>query len=50
MTRYGQTVTVQTATIRCLWYGVFGDRPVTVVLVRDRAGRAGTYDLALVTT
>jgi hypothetical protein len=29
---------------------VFGPRPVTVVLVRNRPGRTGTYDLALVTT
>lgn len=50
VTRYGQPVTVHAATVRCLWYGVFGPRPVTVVLVREHAGRAGTYDLALVTT
>lgn len=49
VTRYGRTDTVQLAVIRCLWYGVSGPRPVTVVLVRDSA-RAGTYDLALVTT
>ncbi|MCM3921334.1 transposase [Frankia sp. AiPs1] len=47
VTRYGQTVTVHAAMIRCLWYGVFAARPVTVVLIRERAG---IYDLALVTT
>ena len=49
VTRYGRTETVQLAVIRCLWYGVFGPRPVTVVLVRD-SDKAATYDLALVTT
>ncbi|SNQ50453.1 transposase [Frankia canadensis] len=49
VTRYGRTETVHLAVIRCLWYGVFGPRPVTVVLVRD-SERAATYDLALVTT
>ncbi|ABD09778.1 transposase, IS4 family [Frankia casuarinae] len=49
VTRYGRAGTVHTAVIRCLWYGVFGPRPVTVVLVRD-TDRPGTYDLALVTT
>jgi hypothetical protein len=29
---------------------VFGTRPVTVVLVREPAGKARTYDVALVTT
>lgn len=48
--RYGQTVTVHVTAVRCLWYGVFGPRPVTVVLVRENPGRVGTYDLALVTT
>jgi hypothetical protein len=37
------------ATVRCLWYGSFRTRPVTVVLVRDQATTSG-YDLALVTT
>ena len=46
--RYGKTATVQAAVIQCLWYGVFGPRPVQIVLVRDRA-KAG-YDLALATT
>jgi len=46
--RYGKTATVQAAVIQCLWHGVFGSRPVQVVLIRDRAS-AG-YDLALATT
>jgi hypothetical protein len=46
--RYGKTATVQAAVITCLWHGVFGTRPVQVVLVRDRA--ANGYDLALATT
>ncbi|WP_241255550.1 transposase, partial [Candidatus Protofrankia californiensis] len=50
VSRYGERTTVHTATVRCLWYGVFGPRPVTVVLVRDHPGRACTYNLALVTT
>jgi hypothetical protein len=48
VTRYGKTETVQTAAITCLWYTVFGTRPVQVVLVRDKS--ASGYDLALVTT
>ena len=48
VTRYGTTVTVQAATLTCLWYSVFGTRHVQVILVRDR--RATGYDLALVTT
>jgi len=34
--------------LTCLWHGVFGARPVQVVLIRDRA--ATGYDLALATT
>lgn len=34
--------------ITCLWYSVFGSRPVSVVLIRD--GSAKGCDLALVTT
>ncbi|SBW22994.1 transposase, IS4 [Candidatus Protofrankia californiensis] len=43
---------MHTATITCLWYGVFGPRPVTVLLVREHTHRIprGGYDLALVTT
>jgi Transposase DDE domain len=46
--RYGKTATVQAAVIQCLWNGVFGPRPVQVVLIRDRA-KTG-YDLALAAT
>jgi hypothetical protein len=48
VTRYGKTATVHAAAITCLWYSVFGTRPVQAVLVRDRS--AAGYDLALVTT
>jgi len=37
---------VQVATLTCLWYSVFGSRPVRVVLVRE-ADHSG-YDLTLV--
>ena len=46
--RYGKTATVQAAAITCLWHGVFGARPVQVVLIRDRTQTG--YDLALATT
>jgi hypothetical protein len=39
---------VHAAAITCLWYGVFGSRPVQVILIRDAS--ATGYDLALVTT
>lgn len=48
VTRYGTTVTIQAAVITCLWHGVFGTRPVQVVLLRDKS-RTG-YDLALAAT
>jgi hypothetical protein len=48
VTRYGTAATIHAAVITCLWYSVFGSRPVTVLLIRDRS-TAG-YDLALVTT
>ena len=48
VTRYGTAATSCAAVTTCLWYSVFGSRPVTVVLIRDRS-TAG-YDLALVTT
>jgi len=48
VTRYGKTATIGAAAVTCLWHSVFGARPVTVVLTRDRS-RTG-YDLALVTT
>ena len=47
VTRYGKTGTIEAAAITRLWYSVFGTRPVTVVLIRDRSGSG--YDLALVT-
>ena len=34
--RYGRTDPVELAVLRCLWPGVFGTRPVKVVLVRTR--------------
>ena len=46
--RYGKTAAVQAAVVQCLWHGVFGPRPVQVVLIRDRA--CAGYDLALATT
>jgi DDE family transposase len=48
LTRYGKTATVQAAAITCLWYSVFGARPVQAILIRD--ARTTEYDLALVTT
>jgi hypothetical protein len=48
VTRYGKTATIQVGAITCLWYSVFGSRPVQVVLIRDTS--ATGYDLALVTT
>jgi hypothetical protein len=48
VTRYGKTAAISAAAITCLWPSVFGTRPVTVVLIRDRSTTG--YDLALVTT
>ena len=48
VTRYGRTAAISAAAVTCLWPSVFGTRPVTVVLIRDRS--AAGYDLALVTT
>ncbi len=48
VTRYGKTTAISAAARTCLWPSVFGTRPVTVVLIRDRS--AAGYDLALVTT
>ncbi|WP_322756554.1 transposase [Frankia sp. Cas3] len=49
--RYGQTTTVNIATVRCLWYGTFGPQPVTVILLRETTTHTrGGYDTALVTT
>jgi hypothetical protein len=47
--RYGQASTVYLASVRCLWYSVFGAQQVTVVLLREDAAGTG-YDLALVST
>jgi DDE superfamily endonuclease len=46
--RYGRAETVAAAVVTCLWYSVFGSRPVTVVIVRDKPGAA--FGIALVTT
>jgi hypothetical protein len=46
VTRYGRTATVQVHHQRCLWRGVFGARPVRVLVVTE----PGKADLALVTT
>jgi hypothetical protein len=48
VTRYGRTETVAAAVLTCLWYSVFGSRPVTVVIVRDKPGSG--FGIALVTT
>jgi hypothetical protein len=47
--RYGQTSTVYLASVRCLWYSVFGAQQVNVVLLREDADGT-SYDLALVST
>jgi hypothetical protein len=46
--RYGRTASVQAAALTCLWYGVFGPRPVQIVLVREHA-KTG-HNLALAST
>ena len=48
VTRYGKAAVIHAAAVTCLWHSVFGTRPVTVVLIRDKS--ATGYDLALVTT
>jgi hypothetical protein len=48
VTRYGRTETVAATVVTCLWYSVFGSRPVTVVIVRDKPGSG--FGIALVTT
>ena len=48
VTRYGKTTTIHVAAITCLWYSVFGSRPVQVVLIRDAS--ATGYDVGLITT
>jgi hypothetical protein len=47
VTRYGKAAAISAAALTCLWPSVFGTRPVTVVLIRDRS--ASGYDPALVT-
>jgi len=49
VTYHGRTDIRHIAAVRCLWYGSFHARAVTVVLVRDQDTASG-YDLALVTT
>jgi DDE superfamily endonuclease len=49
ITRYGRVEHVVVSVTRCLWPGVFGTRPVQVVLVRDPAAPDG-YELALAST
>ncbi len=46
VTRYGRTTTVQVHHQRCLWRGVFGARPVRVLVIVE----PGQPTLALVTT
>jgi hypothetical protein len=45
--RYRRTEVVRAASLTCLWYGVFGPRPVQVVLVQ---APSGALELALVST
>ena len=49
VTCHGRSDVMHIATVRCLWYGSFHARAVTVVLARDQHTTSG-YDLALVTT
>jgi hypothetical protein len=46
VTRYGRTSTIQVHHQRCLWRGVFGARPVRVLVIAE----PGKPNLALVTT
>ena len=46
VTRYGRTMTVQVHQQRCVWRGVFGARPVRVLVILE----PGKPSLALVTT
>ena len=43
----GKAATIEAAAVTCLWPSVFGTRPVTVVLIRDKS--ATGYALGLVT-
>jgi hypothetical protein len=47
--RYGRTERVETLTLVCLWYKVFAQRPVRVVLLRE-PGSNKPFDFALVAT
>jgi hypothetical protein len=46
VTRYGRTTTIAVHHQRCLWRGVFGARPVRVLIITE----PGKPDLALITT
>jgi SRSO17 transposase len=48
VTRSGKRQTVLCHTFQCLWYDVWGQRPVRVVLVKASNRTAG-YDIALIT-
>ncbi len=48
VTRSGKRQTVLSHTFECLWYDVWGQRPVRVVLVKD-SKRSDGYDSALIT-
>jgi DDE superfamily endonuclease len=51
VTRYGRTETAYLASFVCLWPGVFGYKPVTITLVRNKPGiPRGGFDIALATT
>jgi len=49
VTRYGRRETLQALTLTCLWYKVFKQRPVRVVLLRE-VDSAKPFDFALVAT
>lgn len=49
VSRGGKPEPVHCHSFDCLWYGVFGQRPVGVLIVRDRK-RTDGYDIALVST
>jgi hypothetical protein len=44
VTRYGRTETIGAAVVTCLWYSVFGSRPVTVVIALVTTDRAATAE------
>lgn len=49
VSRYGRRETIQVLTLTCLWYKVFRQQRVRVVLVRE-PGSAKAFDIALVAT